>query len=308
MRDDQSAQPAGASVQRSPYEAESRLIGSFSSGGHRPSSRQASSSSTIPEEMPTFGARPPPKNLPDHKLNPYRFARDQQLAMQAGEPYTHPTFGFLAPWGCSTQVDAYRGLHASTPTSFSGKARVNDTAASSLGATRPMTPATIARLTSAQKMTAAAGARPATAASSERRALNDSAKQQASGVGPRASPSAYCARPSTAPGWGSAGAARRAARASWSSSQQDWPSGTCKLIESGAKNWPSTTLLRPPHTAHAAQIAARQYPHYHGTPEERRRRPAPPVPVAETEARTSIQGAHDRGHKATKSVGMLDIS
>ena len=168
-----------------------------------------------------------------------------------GEPYTHPTFGFLSDWASEPYRHAYSGAHSNLPTSVLSTTRYSDTAAAALGKERPVTPATIARLATATRMAAVANLnRPSTAASSDRRRAppGASAASAAPGVsGTSAAPAAgRSRRPQTAPSM--------RVRPSWSS----WPEQAHKLRE-------TSTLLRPPHTSRAAQIAQQQYPQVYGT-------------------------------------------
>ena len=75
------AVPSGArNADFSPYRA-------VTPGGYLPMSRAYGDHPQRSE--PAYGQRKPPKDVPDHKLNPYRFARDKMKAItESGEPCT----------------------------------------------------------------------------------------------------------------------------------------------------------------------------------------------------------------------------
>ena len=76
------AVPSGArNADFSPYRA-------VTPGGYLPMSRAYGDHRS--HAQPTYGQRKPPKDVPDHKLNPYRFARDKMKAItESGEPCTN---------------------------------------------------------------------------------------------------------------------------------------------------------------------------------------------------------------------------
>ena len=209
----------------------------------------------------------------------------------------HPTFGFLADWGSEPYRHAYAGAHSVGVTSKLTTTRYSDTAAAALGKDRPLTPATIARMATTNRM--ANLNRPQTAASSDRRAgAPAAAPEAAAGAGAGGGGAAAGGAPGVTPSSGQRPRPRpRSApqpRPVWTK----WPETAHRLRE-------TSTLLRPPHTSRAAQIAAVQYPQVYGRSGSRA---ATSTEQRENAAASTLQAGYRGARVHTNSPTYTDVS
>jgi hypothetical protein len=108
------AVPSGAqNADFSPYRA-------VTPGGYLPMSRAYGDHPRRSE--PVYGQRKPEKDVPDHKLNPYRFAKDKMKAItESGEPCTRASPALYICWGIWDRGTSRR--YTSGPEAAGGPAR-----------------------------------------------------------------------------------------------------------------------------------------------------------------------------------------